>query len=76
MLWQRLSTDDWDLVTEHGALLNKDGELTPPMFEKMLLSQIASFTRRKVLLLLCVCVCACVCVWLCLSLCHSANACV
>lgn len=35
-------------MTEKGALLNNEGELTAPAFEKMLLAQIASFTRRKV----------------------------
>jgi len=44
----RLTSDDWDVMTEKGTLLNSEGELTAPSFEKMLLGQIASFTRRKV----------------------------
>ena len=44
----RLTTDDWTLLTENGALLNVQGELSERGFEKMILAQIASFTRRKV----------------------------
>ena len=44
----RLTSDDWSLLTENGALLNLQGELSERGFEKMILAQIASFTRRKV----------------------------
>lgn len=43
-----LSQDDFNIVTNNRALLNEEGELTPAAFEVMMLTQVKSFSQRKV----------------------------
>ena len=42
-----LSQDDFNIVTNNRTLLNDEGELTPAAFEVMLLTQVKSFSLRK-----------------------------
>ena len=42
-----LSQDDFNIVTNNRTLLNGEGELTPAAFEVMMLTQVKSFSQRK-----------------------------
>ena len=43
----QLTGEDWDVVTEHGRLLDSNGELSIKGFENMMLHQIRVYTHKK-----------------------------
>jgi hypothetical protein len=43
----QLSSDDWEILSEHGEFLNADGEMGPAGFEAMILNQLRVYTNRK-----------------------------
>ena len=82
-----LSDDDWENITERGALVNAEGELDKEHFMLVIKEQLKAYMLSELVnsmavadpiqvSVACAFACACVCVCLCVCVCVRARACV